>query len=287
MPRTNEKDAYYFPHDCNARNDPKVLALRSVFGAEGYGVYFMTVEILREQPEYKLKSNKYLYNALAMQMQVQVERVQEIIEACCTEFTDGDGSALFVNDGEYLYSASLLRRMGKVDDISKLRKEAARKRWENKACKDSDENDGCKTDANAEQSDTNKSRPKQSRPKQTKADQKNILADFAAGDAELLAALEGFVEIRKKSRRPLTERAQQLIVNKLVELSHGDRAMQVAIVNRSIENGWTGIFPLPADYAVGGRAATGGGKRAADKPGIDDTMGILADICHDEGGGAP
>ena len=52
MPKTNEKDAYYFPHDCNARNDPKILALRSVFGAEGYGVYWMLIEILREQPDY-------------------------------------------------------------------------------------------------------------------------------------------------------------------------------------------------------------------------------------------
>ena len=38
MPKTNEKDAYFFSHDCNARNDPKILALRSVYGAEGYGV---------------------------------------------------------------------------------------------------------------------------------------------------------------------------------------------------------------------------------------------------------
>ena len=37
-PKTNEKDAYFFSHDCNARNDPKILALRSVYGAEGYGV---------------------------------------------------------------------------------------------------------------------------------------------------------------------------------------------------------------------------------------------------------
>ena len=41
MPRSNEKDAYFFAHDCNARNDPKVLALRSVYGTEGYGLYFM------------------------------------------------------------------------------------------------------------------------------------------------------------------------------------------------------------------------------------------------------
>ena len=135
MPRTNEKDAYYFPHDCNARNDPKVLALRSVFGAEGYGVYFMTIEILREQPDYRLKVTKYLYNALAMQMQVQADKVQEIIEACCNEFTDGEGSSLLVNDGEYLYSASLLRRMDRVDNVSEARRAAARKRWENEPCK--------------------------------------------------------------------------------------------------------------------------------------------------------
>ena len=71
MPKTNEKDAYFFSHDCNARNDPKILALRSVYGAEGYGVYFMLVEILREQPEYRLSVNKYIWNTLAMQMQVE------------------------------------------------------------------------------------------------------------------------------------------------------------------------------------------------------------------------
>ena len=117
MPKTNEKDAYFFSHDCNARNDPKILALRSVYGAEGYGVYFMLVEILREQPEYRLSVNKYIWNTLAMQMQVEASRLEQIITDCCTEFAE-NGSTLLVNDGEYLYSASLLRRMGKVDDIS-------------------------------------------------------------------------------------------------------------------------------------------------------------------------
>lgn len=130
MPKTNDKDAYFFAHDCNARNDPKILALRSVYGAEGYGVYFMLIEILREQPEYKLSVNKYIWSTLAMQMQVDANRLQDIITDCCTEFAE-NGSTLLVNDGEYLYSASLLRRMGKVDDISNLRREAARKRWEN------------------------------------------------------------------------------------------------------------------------------------------------------------
>ena len=78
-------------------------------------MYFMLVEILREQPEYKLSVNKYIWSTLAMQMQVDAKRLEEIITDCCTEFAE-NGSTLLVNDGEYLYSASLLRRMGKVDD---------------------------------------------------------------------------------------------------------------------------------------------------------------------------
>ena len=124
MPKTNEKDAYFFSHDCYARNDPKILALRSVYGAEGYGVYFMLVEILREQPEYRLSVNKYIWNTLAMQMQVEASRLEQIITDCCTEFAE-NGSTHLVIDGEYLYCASRLRRMGKVDDISNLRREAA------------------------------------------------------------------------------------------------------------------------------------------------------------------
>ena len=77
MPKTNEKDAYFFSHDCNARNDPKILALRSVYGAEGYGVYFMLVEILREQPEYRLSVNKYIWNTLA------TERRARRSTGCC------------------------------------------------------------------------------------------------------------------------------------------------------------------------------------------------------------
>ena len=160
MPKTNDKDAYFFAHDCNARNDPKILALRSVYGAEGYGVYFMLIEILREQPEYKLSVNKYIWSTLAMQMQVEAKRLEEIITDCCTEFAE-NGSTLLVNDGEYLYSASLLRRMGKVDDISNLRREAARKRWENQPCKGADGADGCNTDANAQQNNANKRKAKQ------------------------------------------------------------------------------------------------------------------------------
>lgn len=45
------KEAYYFPHFSNARHDRKIRRLRKELGAEGYGIYFMLLETLREQQD--------------------------------------------------------------------------------------------------------------------------------------------------------------------------------------------------------------------------------------------
>ena len=274
MPKTNEKDAYFFSHDCNARNDPKILALRSVYGAEGYGVYFMLVEILREQPDYKLAVNKYIWSTLAMQMQVEASKLEQIINDCCTEFSE-NGNTLLVNDGEYLYSASLLRRMGKVDDISNLRREAARKRWENKPCKTSDNSDGCSDDANAgqEQSKEKKSKEKQSKAEQRKEKQ-NIFSDFACGDADLLSALQGFEEMRVKIKKPMTDQAKKRLLTELEKLAPGDRETQIAILHQSEDRCWAGVFALKDDRS----GQIGGGRRQQASTG--DKMGALRDL-HD------
>ncbi|MDD3420563.1 MAG: DUF4373 domain-containing protein [Candidatus Gastranaerophilales bacterium] len=47
------KDSYYFPHFQDARRDLKILRVRKDLGVEGYGIYFMLLEILREQRDFK------------------------------------------------------------------------------------------------------------------------------------------------------------------------------------------------------------------------------------------
>lgn len=292
MPKTNEKDAYFFSHDCNARNDPKILALRSVYGAEGYGVYFMLVEILREQPEYKLAVNKYIWSTLAMQMQMQAETLQKIIEDCCTEFTDGDNhTPLLVNDGKYLYSASLLRRMGRVEDVSRVRSEAARKRWENKPCKDFEgqKKDGA-VDAHGMQKQSKPMQRKENKRKENKnicidANEKknekkksDPFLDFASGDADLTAALQGFEEMRVKIKKPMTDRAKKLLLTELVKLSE-DRGAQIAILNQSVSRCWAGVFAIKDDAPS--PAGSGRTRQAA----AAEKMGALRDLHEEFSGG--
>jgi hypothetical protein len=83
--------------------------------------------------------------------------------------------------------------------------------------------------------------------------------DSYTQNAELLEALDGFVEMRKKAKAPLTERALALLLKKLDGLGHSD-AEKVEIVNQSVVNNWKGLFPLKQEVRQHG---TGGDNRSA------------------------
>jgi hypothetical protein len=120
------KEAYYFSHDANARQDPKILAMMSVYGPEGYGWYWILVEMLREQSDFVLdKQGKYTFNAIAMQMHCNKDTAEKFVHDCINEFS------LFDTDGNKFWSNSLLRRMAMKEEISQKRKKAAEKRWSN------------------------------------------------------------------------------------------------------------------------------------------------------------
>lgn len=48
-----KKDAFYFPHFANARHDRKLKRVQKEMGLEGYAIYFMLLEVLREQLDFK------------------------------------------------------------------------------------------------------------------------------------------------------------------------------------------------------------------------------------------
>lgn len=68
----------------------------------------------------------------------------------------------------------------------------------------------------------------------------NIYRDFSD---ELKIALDGFIEMRKKIKKPLTERTLQLALKKLNELS-SDEQTQIKIINQSVEHDWQTFYPL-------------------------------------------
>lgn len=71
----------------------------------------------------------------------------------------------------------------------------------------------------------------------------DAFAAFAAGNRRLLSALDAFAEMRRKIRKPLTQRAKELTVQDLKKLSENPEDW-VEILNQSVKNSWQGVFPL-------------------------------------------
>lgn len=127
------KDVYYFSHDSNARHDPKITAMRSVYGIEGVGRFWVLVEMMREADAFKLSlTGKYVWNAYAKQMECKSDAdAMQFINDCIEEFD------LFASDGQFFWSRSLLRRMDKKEQVKQKRIDAANARW-NKTAPDQD-----------------------------------------------------------------------------------------------------------------------------------------------------
>lgn len=65
-------------------------------------------------------------------------------------------------------------------------------------------------------------------------------------DPELDEAIHEFIKFRKDIKKPMSDRAITLMINKLESLSH-DKHEQVQILNQSIMQGWTGLYALKDD----------------------------------------
>lgn len=72
----------------------------------------------------------------------------------------------------------------------------------------------------------------------------SLFEKFSGTNQELLSALKEWQEMRKKSKKPLTEKAAELNLKDLQKLSGGDERKMVAIVLQSIKRGWQGFYAL-------------------------------------------
>ena len=76
-----------------------------------------------------------------------------------------------------------------------------------------------------------------------KEKEQETLRAYADGDSELLHALLDFEAMRKAIKKPLTERAKQLLCNSLDKLAQQGEN-RVACLNQSILHNWQAVYPV-------------------------------------------
>jgi hypothetical protein len=111
-----KKEAYYFSHDANAKEDPKILQLRMEMGWEGYGLFWAIIEMLRNESDFRMRTH---YRGIAFALQTHEDSIKRLIN-------DFD---LFQVDEQYFWSESLLKRMELKEERSEKARESAKKRW--------------------------------------------------------------------------------------------------------------------------------------------------------------
>jgi hypothetical protein len=108
----------YFPHDSNARNDIKLIKVRSKYGYEGFGIYFALIELLFSEDN-KLCVDDY--ETLAFGLNCNADILKDII----LNFD------LFIVDDNCFYSKRLDNTLDEINKRSLKASENAKKRWSN------------------------------------------------------------------------------------------------------------------------------------------------------------
>jgi hypothetical protein len=111
------KDAYWFRHDANARNDIKIIELRSIHGYEGYGIYFAIIEVMREQTDYTISESKI--GMVAVALGLPLDKLKPIMDDCIS-------IGLFERRDGQILSQSLLNRMDTWDSYKNNGKKGGR-----------------------------------------------------------------------------------------------------------------------------------------------------------------
>ncbi len=119
----------YFSHDSNAKDDPKCELLIEEIGLEGYGIFWILLEILREQENYKLPLSAL--KAKARKYNTTLEKMDKVVK----NFGLFELEKIEGTDDYFFYSNRLNRNMELMNMEREAKSEAGkigmRNRWQN------------------------------------------------------------------------------------------------------------------------------------------------------------
>lgn len=114
------KDSLFFRHDYNARNDRKIAALVKKHKAAGYGIFWITCEMMHEEGGH-IEFDEITFGALAKDCNEETEFIKQVINDCISEFK------LFKKENDIIISGRVSRNLEWKQELSKSRSEAGKR----------------------------------------------------------------------------------------------------------------------------------------------------------------
>lgn len=161
-----KKDAYYFSHFSNARHDRKIKRLRKELGIEGYGIYFMLLEVLREQLDFKYPLSDI--DLLAEEFGTSEAKLKTVLTSY----------ELFQVSNDHFSSLKFIYYLTPYLEKSQRARDAAKIRWDKLNANALQMQSNCNADQNAskvKESKVNESKGEESKGEEIFIAQPNII----------------------------------------------------------------------------------------------------------------
>ncbi len=117
-----ESNRNYFPHEYTAKDDPKCEMVIEVMGMEGYGIFWVLLEVLRAQPDYTYPVANI--PIIARKYNADSDIMRRVVF---------DFGLFTIENDNIFFSKGLLKRMRPMDEkrarLSEAGKAGADKRW--------------------------------------------------------------------------------------------------------------------------------------------------------------
>jgi hypothetical protein len=237
-----KKDAFYFPHFEGARNDRKILRLRKEFGTDGYCAYFMLLEVLRAESNFSYPLQDI--DLLAKDFEIG----EGVIKSTILNFGLFD-----IDEEQMVFSPKFNQYMQPYLNMKAQRIAAAQKSVEARKKKTIFLNEPqttverplneTQTTVQHPLNKEKKSKEKESKEKEDKSS-KAIAIPSIFSSQNFTDAFEGFEQMRKSMKKPLTENAKNLLLKKLESLANGNEQVAIKILENSTMNSWQSVFAL-------------------------------------------
>ena len=141
----SKKESYWFSHDSNAADDPRIVAMIQKYGFEGYGRWWRLLERLRACAEYRYDiSMPFAWEVLGQDLGMKADDARGFVMEFVEYFQ------LLQCDGKWLWSDDMLDRMEYWEKKREILRERGRKGGQTRRKKNDERDDNDNNEAEGE-----------------------------------------------------------------------------------------------------------------------------------------
>jgi len=252
MPRPQKNGLDYFPLDVDFLTEPKVKILKARYGSGGIAAYVYLLCAIYREGYYIRCDDDFLYT-MSDDLKLGFDMVKQVLTFLLERSLFNN--ILFQSDA-VLTSAGIQKRfqLAVAERAKKtpievkgfwLLEEAETKSFikVNPILNSSPkkEDNSRNNSHNSPDLSLKESKGKKRKVEESKENKGSSVTYVP--DERLNQTILDYIDYCKKIKKPMAERAVELLIQKLGKLSR-DPDEQIEILNQSIVNGWQGIFPL-------------------------------------------